>query len=189
MTRLPRVATRTLLGTLVLVACGAPAVESATPVTIPPSAARKPATEVAQAGGTTVDVTQTEPSSMPGDKPGEKPEAARPRPEPKEVGARHVLVQYMGAERAPAAVVRSRNQAEALALKVLARARRGESFIRLVTEYSDEPGAAGRGGALGKFGRGRMVPAFDAAVFALDVGELSGLVETPFGFHVILRTE
>jgi hypothetical protein len=108
---------------------------------------------------------------------------------PKAVGARHVLVQYVGAERAPASVVRTREQAEALAQKVLAKARRGESFTRLATEYSDEPGAAGRGGALGKFGRGKMAPAFEEAAFRLAVGEVSNVVETPFGFHVIVRTE
>jgi NIMA-interacting peptidyl-prolyl cis-trans isomerase 1 len=112
-----------------------------------------------------------------------------PRETPKEVGARHVLVQYVGAERAPASVVRTREQAEALAEKVLAKARRGESFTRLATEYSDETGAAERGGALGKFGRGRMARAFEEAAFHLKVGELSDVVETPFGFHVILRTE
>ncbi len=112
-----------------------------------------------------------------------------PRETPKEVGARHVLVQYVGAERAPASVVRTREQAEALAEKVLVKARRGESFTRLATEYSDEPGAAERGGALGKFGRGRMARAFEEAAFRLKVGELSDVVETPFGFHVILRTE
>lgn len=118
------------------------------------------------------------------------PPAPKPSGEmPKEVGARHVLVQYVGAERAPASVVRTREQAEALAQKVLARARRGESFTRLATEYSDEPGAAGRGGALGKFGRGKMAPAFEEAAFRLAVGEVSNVVETPFGFHVIVRTE
>lgn len=118
------------------------------------------------------------------------PTATEPaRETPKEVGARHVLVQYVGAERAPASVVRTREQAEALAEKVLAKARRGESFTRLATEYSDEPGAAERGGALGKFGRGRMARAFEEAAFRLKVGELSDVVETPFGFHVILRTE
>lgn len=108
---------------------------------------------------------------------------------PKEIGARHILVQFLGAERAPASVVRTREQAEALAQKVLVRARRGENFTRLVTEFSDEPGAAGRGGALGRFGRGRMVPAFEAIAFRMHVGQVSDIVETPFGFHVILRTE
>jgi len=108
---------------------------------------------------------------------------------PKAVGARHVLIQYVGAERAPAAVVRTRDQAEGLAQKVMQRAKRGESFTRLATEYSDEPGAAARGGALGTFGRGKMAAQFEDAAFRLKVGEISDVVETPFGFHVILRTE
>jgi peptidyl-prolyl cis-trans isomerase NIMA-interacting 1 len=114
---------------------------------------------------------------------------AADEPPPKEVAARHVLVQFVGSERAPPSVVRTREQAEALAEKVLAKARRGESFTRLATEYSDEPNAAGRGGALGKFTRGKMAPAFEDAAFRLKVGQISEVVETPFGFHVILRTE
>jgi hypothetical protein len=118
-----------------------------------------------------------------------QPAQASDEPPPKEIAARHVLVQFVGTERAPPAVVRTREQAEALAEKVLAKARRGESFTRLATEYSDEPGAAGRGGALGKFTRGKMAPAFEDAAFRLKVGQISEVVETPFGFHVILRTE
>ena len=59
----------------------------------------------------------------------------------------------------------------------------------LVARYSDEPGAARRGGNLGTFRRGVMVPEFEQALEKLAVGALSGVVETPFGFHVILRTQ
>jgi hypothetical protein len=105
------------------------------------------------------------------------------------IGARHVLVMYMGSSRAPESIVRTRDQAHALAEDVLKRARAGEDFARIAVESSDEPGAAGRGGSLGRFGRGQMVPAFEEAAFKLKVGEISDVVETPFGFHIIQRTE
>jgi hypothetical protein len=112
--------------------------------------------------------------------------AARP---PTIVGARHVLIQWMGCERAPASVVRTREQAHAVAEEVLRRAKSGEDFARLAVEYSDEPGAGSRAGSLGRFPRGQMVRAFDDVVFDLMPGELSGIVETSFGFHIIQRTE
>lgn len=108
---------------------------------------------------------------------------------PTKISARHVLIQYIGSERASSSVVRSKEQAYALAQEVLKRAKAGEDFARLAVEYSDEPGAANRGGSLGRFGKGQMVGAFEEAAFKLKVGEISEIVETPFGFHVIQRTE
>ena len=122
-------------------------------------------------------------STEPGD-----PSKPPPAP-PKRVGARHVLVQWMGAERAGSSVMRSKEQALALAQDVWKRAKGGGDFARLAVEYSDEPGAGGRGGSLGRFGKGQMDPAFESAAFKLLVGEVSGVVETKFGYHVIQRTE
>ena len=95
----------------------------------------------------------------------------------------------MGSERAPSLVVRTKEQALSVAKEVLRRAKAGEDIARLAAEYSDEPGAGGRGGSLGRFGKGQMVPAFEEAAFRLKVNEVSDLVETPFGYHVIQRTE
>jgi peptidyl-prolyl cis-trans isomerase C len=74
-----------------------------------------------------------------------------------------------------------RKKAEAL----LVRARAGEDFAALARKSSDDPGSAAKGGDLGEFRQGQMVPAFEQAAFALKPGELSGVVESPFGFHII----
>ncbi|MFO0694776.1 MAG: peptidylprolyl isomerase [Polyangiales bacterium] len=107
---------------------------------------------------------------------------------PTEIWARHVLISFVEARRAVEGVTRSRDEALALAEQVRDEARaQPERFAELAGQYSDEPGAADRGGDLGPFGRGAMVPAFERAAFALEVGAVSDVVETPFGFHVIQR--
>lgn len=61
----------------------------------------------------------------------------------------------------------------------------GEDFATLARQFSGDVGSAPKGGELDVFHRGQMVPAFEAAVYALKPGEVSGVVETPFGFHLI----
>jgi parvulin-like peptidyl-prolyl cis-trans isomerase-like protein len=109
--------------------------------------------------------------------------------QPVEISARHLLIAYKGALRASPGIGRSKAEALARAEEAQKRAAGGEDFVALVKQYSDEPGAADRGGDLGKFDRQSMVPAFANAAFALKVGEVSAVVETQFGFHVIKRTE
>jgi parvulin-like peptidyl-prolyl isomerase len=65
----------------------------------------------------------------------------------------------------------------------------GADFRMLATEQSDDPAAAAQGGSLDCQARGNLVPAFEEAAFALPVGQVSGPVETDFGFHLILVDE
>jgi len=109
--------------------------------------------------------------------------------QPKEVGARHILIMHVHSKSKPERLTRTREEARARAEECLRKIRGGATFEDMVKEYSDEPGAADRNGDLGVFDRGQMVKAFSDAAFALKVGEVSEIVESPFGFHVIKRTE
>ena len=62
---------------------------------------------------------------------------------------------------------------------------KGEDFATLAETYSEDPGSAQNGGALGEFGRGQMVPEFEKAAFALKAGEVSRPVRSDFGWHII----
>jgi peptidyl-prolyl cis-trans isomerase D len=69
--------------------------------------------------------------------------------------------------------------------QLYSRATRGEDFSALAAEFSDDPGSKDNGGSLGVFGKGQMVPEFEAAAFALPVGGISKPVKTSFGWHII----
>jgi hypothetical protein len=116
------------------------------------------------------------------EEPGPDPTTSEER-----ITASHILVSYRGALRAAPHIVRSREEAFTRAQEALVRATRGEPFDALAQEYSDDLGSATKGGSLGAFTRQDMVAEFAEAAFALKPGALSDIVETPFGFHVILR--
>lgn len=75
------------------------------------------------------------------------------------------------------------------AKEVLARIKNGEDFAKVATEVSQDPGSAPKGGDLGFFDRRRMVQPFDSVAFLLKAGQVSDLVRTPFGWHIIKVTE
>jgi hypothetical protein len=100
--------------------------------------------------------------------------------------ASHVLIAYQGAMRSQA--TRSKEEAQKLAEQVVSQAKAGKDFAALAKEFSDDKGSAAKGGSLGRFPTRRMVKQFADAVSALKPGEISGVVESPFGFHVILRS-
>ena len=108
---------------------------------------------------------------------------------PDEVQASHILISYKGADRADANISRSKEEAKAEAERIRGLIlNKGEDFAKLASEYSDGPSKS-KGGDLGKFKFEVMAKAFSEAAFALDVGSVSEVVETGFGFHVIKRTE
>jgi NIMA-interacting peptidyl-prolyl cis-trans isomerase 1 len=109
--------------------------------------------------------------------------------EPSRITAKHVLVRYAGAKRAPETVTRTREQACLRAEEALTKLKEGMSFAEVVRVYSEESGAATREGTLGTIERSDVAAAFADAAFELNAGEVSEVVETKFGFHLILRVE
>ena len=100
------------------------------------------------------------------------------RGESSSVSLSHIFIE-------PAASTEQQDKIRPQAEAVLERIRTGEDFAALAKEYSQDPGSASQGGDLGFFGRGTMVPAFEDVAFSLKVGEVSDLVQSQFGFHII----
>jgi len=106
---------------------------------------------------------------------------------PEKITASHILIGYKGSSRSKA--TRTKAEARKLAEDVLARAKApGADFAALAKKHSEGPSGK-TGGSLGEFGKKAMHPNFEKAGWKLKVGETSGIVETPFGFHVIKRTK
>ena len=108
---------------------------------------------------------------------------------PPRISVNHILVKHAAAKRVPQSVARTREEACMRALEALDKLKSGSEFDQLVAEYSDEEGAATRGGSIGSIKPDDVLPAFAAAAFALELNQVSNVVETPSGFHIILRTE
>jgi peptidyl-prolyl cis-trans isomerase NIMA-interacting 1 len=109
--------------------------------------------------------------------------------EPSKITVKHILVKYAGAKKAPETVTRTREQACLRALEAREKLEKGASFGEVVGTYSEEPGAATREGTLGAIQRTDVVPTFADAAFELARGDVSHVVETDYGFHIIMRTE
>jgi len=99
--------------------------------------------------------------------------------QPRQVKARHILFTLV-----PEASKEAEEKVRKGAEVVLTKARKGEDFAKLAAEYSDDPSKS-KGGDLGFFAKGQMVPAFEEVAFNLKKGEISDLVRTPFGYHII----
>lgn len=103
------------------------------------------------------------------------------------VKARHILVSYSGARNASGAgALRTKEEAKKRAEDVLKQVKAaGADFAKLASSMTDESAGKSRGGDLGFFNREDMVKEFSDAAFNLQAGQVSGVVESPFGFHVI----
>ena len=99
---------------------------------------------------------------------------------PETVKARHILIGFKG-DMTEDQKKELRKKAE----DVLKKAKGGDDFAQLASEYSDDPGSKTKGGELGYFPKGNMVPEFENAAFNLKPGEISNVIETPYGYHII----
>ncbi len=99
--------------------------------------------------------------------------------EPNQIRARHILFKVK-----ENASDQEAEEARKKAEPVLEMAKKGEDFAELAVKYSEGP-TKDKGGDLGFFEKGKMVPAFEEAAFALKEGEISDIVRTPFGYHII----
>ncbi len=101
------------------------------------------------------------------------------------LGARPATVEFKQVVISPEPSDSARQTALDQANEVRQQLLEGEDFAQLARRYSDDPGTKEKGGELGWFRRGQFVPAFERVAFALRPGQISPVVETPFGFHII----
>ena len=102
-----------------------------------------------------------------------------------QIRASHILLMYKGSARSSA--TRSKEEALTSINELKSEIANGADFGALAREHSDCPSGQ-EGGDLGMFPRGAMVAEFDKAAFALEPGQISDVVETSFGYHLIQRT-
>ncbi|APR84711.1 Survival protein SurA precursor (Peptidyl-prolyl cis-trans isomerase SurA) [Minicystis rosea] len=169
---------------LVLAACGGNQPEPAAPAaTAAPSAApAAPAaagTAAASAGNAAAEACFATANAS----------RARFSGEPVKITAKHVLVKYKGTKKVDEKITRTRAEACLRAIEARDKVRNGDDFDVVVKDYSDEAGAATRNGSIGAVERKDLAKPFADAAFELKPNQLSDVVETEFGFHVILRTE
>ncbi len=103
-----------------------------------------------------------------------------------QVRASHILLMYKGSMRSMAD--RSKDEALATVTRLKQEVEAGSDFADLAKRHSDCPSGQ-EGGDLGYFGRGQMVPEFEDAAFKLQPGQVSEVIETAFGYHIIQRTD
>ena len=107
---------------------------------------------------------------------------------PARVEASHILAIFPWVKDSSEETQQGRDEALAKIEMIQEKLNEGEDFAEVARQYSDDTPSAENGGELGFISEGQMVEEFDKALFALDVGEVSGIVETEYGFHIIKAT-
>lgn len=105
-----------------------------------------------------------------------------------EVEASHILIKTTDDQNKPLPEAEQK-KAKEKAEKVLKEVKAGGDFAELAKKYSQDPGSAEQGGSLGTFGKGMMVKEFEDAAFGMEPGQVSNLVKTDFGYHIIKVTD
>ena len=98
---------------------------------------------------------------------------------PERVRVRHILIKTQGKPKEEAPILRAKAE------QILKQLQGGANFADLAKKFSEDPGSAEKGGELGWVTHGQMVPNFEKACFSLKPGELSGIVDTEYGYHIV----
>jgi len=105
------------------------------------------------------------------------------------VHTRHLLIRFQGARAAGQEITRSEEEALALATRLHTQALTDGADLDTLAREHSEDASAERGGDIGPQGRGRLAPEYEEAAFSLQPGEISPIIRTDFGFHIIQRLE
>ena len=105
---------------------------------------------------------------------------SEPEPPTSVVKVRHILIKFDGKD--PASRVRAYDKAKSIRQRILD----GEDFGKLAKQYSSDPGTADHGGALSYARKGAYAPAFEELVWSAQVGEVNEVIQTQFGFHIVI---
>lgn len=108
--------------------------------------------------------------------------------QPEQVRASHILLLTQDPVTKQPLSPEQKKEKEKLIKELKARAEKGEDFAALAKQYSEDPGSKNNGGEY-TFPRGRMVPEFEAAAFSLKTNQISDVVETQYGYHIIKLSE
>lgn len=103
---------------------------------------------------------------------------------PETVRAAHILISTINTATQEPLPLEKKKEKEKLAKDLKARADKGEDFAKLAKEFSEDPGSKEKGGEY-TFARGEMVPEFETAAFSMKTNQISDVVETRYGFHII----